>query len=314
MISDSRVNITRILLTGGPCAGKTTALAAISQDLTQLGYKVLVVPEAATLIMKGGAMIVSSGFTEQQGLLFQKALMKLQISLEDSFVDIGQMVEGTPVVILIDRGLLDGSAYVSQNNWQALLDDLGCNTVMLRDNRYDAVLHLVTAADGAEKFYASLNNEARYESVEEAVNKDRKLREAYLGHQKWYMVDNSVDDFNMKINKAKERVQEALGHKVGQSFYKKFLLKKNVGAQGVRTSVPVNFDKGQSFEESLCYETFIGCTTSEGKVIESSVEKKGNNRAFTYTHKILIERNGQKMQKKRSISASEYVELEQSKV
>ena len=64
-LSDTKVNITRILLTGGPCAGKTTALAAISQDLTQLGYKVLTVPEAATLIMKGGAMIVSSEFTEQ---------------------------------------------------------------------------------------------------------------------------------------------------------------------------------------------------------------------------------------------------------
>jgi hypothetical protein len=46
------------------------------------------VPEAATMIMKGGAMIVSSGFTEQQGLQFQKALMKLQISLEDTFLDI----------------------------------------------------------------------------------------------------------------------------------------------------------------------------------------------------------------------------------
>jgi len=62
---DDRVNVTRVLLTGGPCAGKTTALAAISQDLTQLGYKVLVVPEAATLIMQGGAMIVSSAFTAQ---------------------------------------------------------------------------------------------------------------------------------------------------------------------------------------------------------------------------------------------------------
>jgi len=69
-VHDDKINVTRILLTGGPCAGKTTALAAISQDLTQLGYKVLVVPEAATLIMKGGAMIVSSTFTEQQGLTF----------------------------------------------------------------------------------------------------------------------------------------------------------------------------------------------------------------------------------------------------
>jgi hypothetical protein len=43
-------------------------MAAISQDLTQLGYKVLVVPEAATILMKGGAMIVSSSFTKNQGL------------------------------------------------------------------------------------------------------------------------------------------------------------------------------------------------------------------------------------------------------
>ena len=60
------------------------------------------------------------------------------------------MVRNQWVVILIDRGLLDGSAYVDKENWQALLDDLGVNTIMLRDNRYDGVLHMVTAADGAE--------------------------------------------------------------------------------------------------------------------------------------------------------------------
>ena len=59
-----------ICLTGGPCAGKTTAIASVKQDLTQLGVKVLVVPEAATILMKGGAFIVSSGVTEAQGLLF----------------------------------------------------------------------------------------------------------------------------------------------------------------------------------------------------------------------------------------------------
>jgi len=48
-----------------------------------------VVPEAATLIGKGGAMIVSSSFTNQQGLTFQKGLMHLQIGLEESFLDIG---------------------------------------------------------------------------------------------------------------------------------------------------------------------------------------------------------------------------------
>lgn len=151
--------------------------------------------------------------------------------------------------MLIDRGLLDGSAYVSQTNWQALLDDLGCNVVMLRDHRYDAVLHLVTAADGAEAFYASLNNEARYESVAEAVEKDRRIRDAYLGHRNWNIIDNNVPDFNTKINKAKEAIQHFLGHRAGQSFYRKFLLKKSDSVSN-RSNIPLDFNIGLGFEES----------------------------------------------------------------
>lgn len=257
-LSEDRIDVTRILLTGGPCAGKTTAMAAISQDLTQLGYKVLIVPEAATIIMKGGAMIVSGAFTEEEGLLFQKILMKMQMALEESFVEIGQMVRANDVVILIDRGLLDGSAYVSKENWQALLDDTGCNLVTLRDNRYDAVLHMVTAADGAAEFYAAINNEARYESVEEAIEKDKKLREAYIGHQRWFMVGNSPgQNFNQKIDVAKQHIQTFLGHRVGSSFYQKHLLIKDAPAQGSFTKVPVNFDRRQHYEESQVIETWI---------------------------------------------------------
>ena len=108
--------------------------------------------------------------------------------------------------MLIDRGLLDGSAYVSKNAWQALLDELGANIVMLRENRYDAVVHMVTAADGAETFYGAINNTARYESTAEAIDKDKKLREAYMGHSRWYMIDNNCDDFNQKVAKAKDSV------------------------------------------------------------------------------------------------------------
>ena len=110
------------------------------------------------------------------------------------------------MVILIDRGLLDGSAYVSRAEWQALMDDLCMTVVSLRDNRYDVVLHMVTAADGARSFYASLSNEARYESPSEAINKDKKLREAYMGHKNWHMIDNSCPDFQSKINAAKKQV------------------------------------------------------------------------------------------------------------
>ena len=108
--------------------------------------------------------------------------MKLQTALEDSFLDIGQMVLNQHVIILIDRGLLDGSAFVSKTAWQALLDELGSSTIMLRENRYDAVLHMVTAADGAESFYETISNVARYNTAAESVEVDKKLREAYMGH------------------------------------------------------------------------------------------------------------------------------------
>ena len=137
--------------------------------------------------------------------------MRLQIALEESFLEIGEMVNDQHVVILIDRGLLDGSAYVSRSEWQALMDDLNMNVVSMRDNRYDGVLHMVTAADGAEPFYASLSNEARYESNSEAINKDKKLREAYMGHKNWFMIDNSYPNFQSKINSAKQQVHIMLG-------------------------------------------------------------------------------------------------------
>ena len=44
-----------------------------------------------------------------------------------------------------------------------MLDQYNMNEVYLRDRRYDLVLHMVTAADGAEKFYNLSNNIARYE-------------------------------------------------------------------------------------------------------------------------------------------------------
>ena len=63
------------------------------------------------------------------------------------------------------------------------MDDLGVSTAQLRDNRYDAVVHMVTAADGAEDFYLSqIAGEAIYESKDEAKEKDELLRQAYMGH------------------------------------------------------------------------------------------------------------------------------------
>lgn len=56
-------------------------------------------------------------------------------------------------IILCDRGLMDGSAYVDHKDWEDLLKANNINEVLMRDDRYDLVIHLVSAAVGAEKFY-----------------------------------------------------------------------------------------------------------------------------------------------------------------
>jgi len=53
----------KILFTGGPCAGKSSSIFEVAEDLSQRGYMVFLVPEAATLLMKGGAMIDSNVFS-----------------------------------------------------------------------------------------------------------------------------------------------------------------------------------------------------------------------------------------------------------
>ena len=90
---------------------------------------------------------------------------------------------------------MDGSAYVSEDHWAKVLADQGWSNIELRDNRYDAIIHMVTAAEGASEFY-NKSNESRYETVEQAIAVDKRLRHTYLGHHKFFMVDNVAVDFN----------------------------------------------------------------------------------------------------------------------
>ena len=80
----AHANIHRICITGGACAGRTTAIARLRTDLAALGIKVLVVLSTATCVMNGtGANEVQlTRMTNDLGYL--KALVRLQASLEDS--------------------------------------------------------------------------------------------------------------------------------------------------------------------------------------------------------------------------------------
>jgi hypothetical protein len=117
-----------------------------------MGYRVLLVPESATVMKKGGALITTGKMHFADAVKFQMNLMKLQMALEDIFIEIAQTGD-KHTIILFDRGVMDGAAFTDENVWQAILDETGWSTIQLRDRRYEAVIHLMTAAEGAEQFY-----------------------------------------------------------------------------------------------------------------------------------------------------------------
>lgn len=209
--------IHRFVITGGPCSGKTTGLATIQQRLTNMGYQVLVCPETATMAIQAGVTPTDIG-----NIIFQGMIIEVQMQHERAFVNIAKlMAENGPVVILHDRGLMDGKAYVEDIVWEAIVEQ-NYNESQLRD-QYDAVIHLVTAANGAEDFYTLENNAARKETPEQARALDEETQRAWLGHPHFRVVDNSTD-FKTKIGRAMEHITKLLGIPAPVESERKFLL------------------------------------------------------------------------------------------
>lgn len=212
------MQVSKIVITGGPCAGKSTALSAIEEEFIKLGYSVLFVPETATELINGGI----APWTCKTSDDFQKYLMRLQIEKENIFYSAASSMANDKVLIVCDRGMLDNKAYMTQDGFNSALVDLNLNEVELRDN-YDAVFHLVTAANGAKEFYTTENNTARTETVEEAIALDEKLLSAWTGHPHLRVIDNK-SSFKDKIKTLISEISSFLGEPEPFEIERKFLI------------------------------------------------------------------------------------------
>lgn len=203
-----------IAVTGGPCGGKTSVLAYLRRELEDHGITAIVVPEAARLFI-GGGLTPSSLKPEQ----FQEGIIRSLMAQEDIFKGLASRLSVERVVILCDRGTMDSRAYVEASLFDRILAKNGWNVPMLRDVRYDAVLHLVTAADGAEEFY-TVDGE-RFETPEQARALDEATRDAWVGHSHLKVIDNS-SDFEGKKNRALHFVLHHLGLPVPLEIERKY--------------------------------------------------------------------------------------------
>lgn len=212
--------ITKIVITGGPCAGKTTAMSWIQNAFTKLGYGVLFVDETATQLITGGA----APWLNASNRDFQWHLIQLQKAKENAFEEIARTMTSDRILIVCDRAAMDNCAYMTDQEFGWVLRKLQTNKVALRD-QYDAVFHLVTAAKGAEKYYTLANNQARTETVEEAAALDDRLIAAWTGHPHLRVIDNSTS-FDEKMLRLIREITVFLGEPSPMEIERKFLIER----------------------------------------------------------------------------------------
>lgn len=282
------MSISKIVLTGGPCAGKTTALSMIEQKLTEKGYKVIIVTESATEMMLSGFSPADLGDKDFENYLIDWQLAKENIAVEAA-------KHYPKAILLLDRGIPDCIAYMNKSDYLDALNNRGLS-VERALNRYDAVFHLVTAADGAEKFYTCENNAARKEKdLDSAREADKKTQKAYIGHPHLRIIGNETD-FTSKLAKLTSEIFSVLGEPVPLEIERKFLIEKpsdeelqNLGAVKQKITQAYLSPRGKT---------------------ERRIRQRGTDSDYTYyyTEKTALSPL-KRIERERKISKNEYLNL-----
>ena len=191
--------ITKIVLTGGPAAGKTTLVSRVLKEFKQEdGWRVITIPETATELISGFGI---KPFDNCMSMLqFQDFVVGDQIHKEKLALDAAQLVPEDNILILYDRALMDDKAYVSDEEFAQVIARFDGRTEERVLANYDMVLHLITCAKGAEFAY-DLGNNARTESIEFAREMDDRTLRAWSAHPNLRIIDNDAN-FNNKIERA----------------------------------------------------------------------------------------------------------------
>ncbi len=184
-----------IVLTGGPCAGKTSVLSFLTQKLSEMGYTVFTLPEMASLILNVGVNPISAGLTTKE---FQQVILGSQLNFEDMILDLAKLAQdkAKKPLIICDRGAMDVLAYMEPMEFKELAESLGTSMGELLGSRYLGVVHLRSAAVGVEEAYG-FNNPMRHETIEEARAKDAAVCNAWCGHSHLRVVP-AMTDFGAK--------------------------------------------------------------------------------------------------------------------
>lgn len=308
--SSTTAVVYRVVLTGGPCGGKTTAMGSLTERFQALGWRVFRVPEAATLLISGGHSFYDLNSLQQYK--FQGALLKLMLALEDAFITLARSTHER-CIVLCDRGTMDNRSYMSEEDWVRMIGECGYSTLQLRDGRYDCVIHMVTAAHGAEQFYTTEGHAARSEPPDFARVLDDRIKNNWVGHPYFQVIDNSTD-FKGKISRVMSTVTQFIGLQGWEPVplnKRKFLLKptpKIEWPQELEVTSGATLVK-QPFKK-MEFEVHHDYIIRNDSTHQGRLRRRGTNGIFTYTYTIRYpDLHGQRLELKRLLNKREYFDL-----
>jgi CYTH domain-containing protein/predicted ATPase len=281
-------------VTGGPCAGKTTLLCFIIAVLMDKGFYPIIVPEAATQLINQGISPATLGPIE-----FQRRVIVFSLEQEEqAFAQARALTEaGHSVVVLLDRGIIDGVVYVPQHEFEALLGDRGFSYSQVLNTRQDAVLFLHSVAHDRPELYTLANNAARSETVEQAKELNQNLLRAYLGHSHLRIIDNS-GSFEDKQRRVLEHLFQFLGIPVPIEIENKYVLDA--------VPDPFPYPHGVVSIEQVYVQ-------NSDPLVSERIRKRTFNGHTMYFHTIKTEASSfgesARIEKERPISAGEYAEM-----
>ena len=185
----------RIVLTGGPGGGKTTAADLMRREV---GDRIVIVPEAATMLFSGGFPRHNEMHARRAA---QKAIYHVQRNLEDIHAALYP-----DRILLCDRGTLDSAIYWPDQENEGFYQALS-TSLEEEISRYDAVIFFETAAVG--NLAIEGGNPARTESIAEAVELDRSLQSVWSQHPNYYFIPHE-ESFFKKLQVALVQLAELL--------------------------------------------------------------------------------------------------------
>lgn len=285
----------KLVLTGGPCGGKTTGQERLATFFEDIGWKVFTVPETATVLLRGGVKF--SELNSDQMYQFQKDLLLTLLQIEKVFFDQASLITDRNVLIICDRGAMDPSAYMETEGWNRILKDSNLNAFDLRDNRYNQIVHLVTAADGAKSYYTLKNNCARSEDIDQAKDQDLMTRNAWVGHPYVDIIDNTdFRSFNDKIL----QVIQVVCDRISIPYHDRFAKNSKKRKWLIKTINQELFTKYEEF--SVRHDYLLSVEPN----VQVRIRKRCQNNRSTYTFTKRLKVEGELVETKTQLNEREY--------